>query len=293
MPLPTGQFIDSQNGDRSDWAAELVTLRRISRESVVMLGGGRATLLQLAHPLIAAGVNEHSYFRHDPVRRLARTMHLMLSVVFGDREQAIGAQRQFHALHQHVHGTLSDDQGKYAEGTSYSAEDPALKLWVHATLIDTSLMVYHLFVAPLNRDERARFYAESKILGGRLGIPSSLYPLTIEDFDEYMRVMLQADTLAVTDVTRELARELLHPRLGLISRSSARLLLFATAGLLHPRWREAYGLSWSPRDQRVLDAVSRVYRLARPIAPKSLALMPFAGGGQLIERALRRYHFDI
>lgn len=278
--------------DHGDPAGELAMVRRIGRESITLLGGGRATLLQLAHPLIAAGVNEHSYFRKDPMARLARTMHLMLSVVFGDQDQVQKAVHQFHAVHQRVHGRLSDKQGKYSAGTSYRAEDPILKLWVHATLIDTSLMVYDRFVAPLTLDDRARFYDESKVIGGRLGIPPSLFPANIASFDEYMQEMLESETLAVTAVTRDLAHDVLYPKVGLIPRSSARLLLFTTAGLLPTRLRQAYGLCWRPSDQSLLDALSRLYRLARPITPKSIALMPLAGGGQLIELALRRYHFD-
>ncbi len=294
--MQTGQFPNvhttRERNDPASEAAELVMVRRVGRESITMLGGGRATLLQLAHPLIAAGVNEHSYFRQDPMTRLARTMHLMLSVVFGNQDQSQRAVRQFHALHHRVHGTLSDDQGKYSAGTSYEAEDPTLKLWVHATLIDTSLMVYDRFVAPLSADDRARFYAESKLIGARLGIPASLFPRTVGDFGEYVQEMLQGNALVVTDLARELANQVLHPKVGLIPRSTSPLLLFATAGLLPARLRQAYRLRWGPSDQRLLDALSRLYKLARPIAPKSIALMPLAGGGQLFELALRRYHFD-
>jgi len=49
-------------------------IRRIGRESVLMLGGARALLMQAAHPLVAAGVAAHSDFRHDLWRRLARTL---------------------------------------------------------------------------------------------------------------------------------------------------------------------------------------------------------------------------
>jgi uncharacterized protein (DUF2236 family) len=292
MPMQTRQLPNVQAHHRGDPAGELTMVRRIGRESITLLGGGRATLLQLAHPLIAAGVNEHSYFRQDPMTRLARTMHLMLAVVFGDEKQVQKAMRQFHAVHRRVHGSLSDDRGKYSAGTSYRAEDPTLKLWVHATLIDTTLIVYDRFVAPLSHDDRARFYAESKIIGGRLGIPAAIFPPTIGDFDEYMQEMLEGNTLAVTDVTRALARYVLYPKAGLIPRSSARLLLFATAGLLPTRLREAYGMSWGPSEERLLEALSRLYKLARPITPKSIALLPLAGGGQLIKLALRRYYFD-
>ena len=53
---------------------EDAAIRRIACESVLMLGGPRALLMQAAHPLVAAGIVDHSRFRQDPWRRLARTM---------------------------------------------------------------------------------------------------------------------------------------------------------------------------------------------------------------------------
>ncbi len=272
-------------------ASELVMVRRIGRESIMLLGSGRATLLQVAHPLIAAGVNEHSYFRQDPMARLGRTMHLMLSLVFGNQDQIQKALHRFHAVHRRVQGTLANDQGKYSAGTYYFAGDPKLMLWVQATLIDTSLMIYDRFVAPLSLDDRARFYEESKVIGGWMGIPRSVYPTTFGEFDQYMQEMIHGDTLTVTEVARELARDVLNQRDGLIPRSSTRLLRFATAGLLPARLRQEYGLNWGPTDERLLNGLSHLYRWTRPIAPNSIALLPLAGGGQIIEFALRQYHF--
>ena len=44
---------------------------RLNREAMLLLGAGpRALLLQIAHPLVAAGVADHCDFRTDPWRRL-------------------------------------------------------------------------------------------------------------------------------------------------------------------------------------------------------------------------------
>src|SRR5205809_350419 len=100
--------------------------RRVNRENVLMLGGGRALLMQLAHPKVAAGVDEHSDFRKRPVYRLRRTIRLTMAIVFGDRETALAAARSVNRVHQHV------------RGESYSALDTDLLLWVHATMVDTA-----------------------------------------------------------------------------------------------------------------------------------------------------------
>ncbi len=273
--------------------SRLEMCRRIGCESITMVGGGRATLMQLAHPLVAAGVNEHSYFRQDPMTRLARTMDLMLTVVFGNGDQVQTAVRKFNAVHTHVYGSLKAAQGIFSEGYGYSARDPMLKLWVHATLIDTSLVVYQRFVRALSNSERARFYDESKTIGGWLGIPREVYPATLDDFAGYIHDMTEGDILAVTPVTRMLAREVLNPQTALLTRLGVRLVLFATPGLLPDRLRRDYQLQWSNSQERLLQTVSTLYRIARPVAPKSIALMPRSGGGQLIGIALRRYGLNM
>jgi uncharacterized protein (DUF2236 family) len=45
--------------------------RRVNRENILLLGGGRALLMQLAHPKVAAGVDDHSDFRLHPIRPCA------------------------------------------------------------------------------------------------------------------------------------------------------------------------------------------------------------------------------
>ncbi len=60
-------------------------IRQVNRELVLLLAGGRALLMQLAHPKIAAGVAEHSHFQEDPLARLYRTMSAMWSIVFDER----------------------------------------------------------------------------------------------------------------------------------------------------------------------------------------------------------------
>src|SRR5438552_1035879 len=100
--------------------------RRVNRENILLLGGGRALLMQLAHPKVAAAVDEHSDFRSQPIRRLRRTIRMTMAIVFGDRETALAAARSVNQAHGRVRG----------EG--YRALDPDLLRWVHATLVDSA-----------------------------------------------------------------------------------------------------------------------------------------------------------
>src|SRR4030088_212014 len=133
--------------------------RRVNRENVLLLGGGRALLMQLAHPKVAAGVDEHSDFRAPPIRRLRRTIRMTMAIVFGDRETALAAARAVNLVHAKV------------SGTDYHALDPELLLWVYATLADTALVTYETFVERLLPREREDFYQEFKLLGELLGLP--------------------------------------------------------------------------------------------------------------------------
>ncbi len=136
---------------RSLFGPESVTWR-VNREAVLLLGGGRALLLQVAHPLVAAGVAAHSEFRAHPLRRLWRTLDLMLTLAFADGATALGAVRTIEGVHARVHGVLEAPSGPFPRGTHYDANDPALLLWVYATLVDTALVVYERFVEPLGVD---------------------------------------------------------------------------------------------------------------------------------------------
>src|SRR5690242_4971902 len=121
---------------------------RVDRELAVLLGSGsRALLLQVAHPKVAAAVADHSRYRSDPLGRLRDTLNAIYGFAFQDLPTVEGILDHIHCLHTRVRGTTPD-------GNHYSALDPHLLLWVYATLIDSSLLAYETFVAPLSRSDR-------------------------------------------------------------------------------------------------------------------------------------------
>src|ERR687891_640349 len=115
---------------------------RVGSEGALLLGGGRALILQVAHPKVAAGVAQHSNYREAPWRRLYRTIEVTTRIVFGDERQSAQAAAGLRRRHQRVEG--ADDRGE-----PYRASDPELLMWVHATLIDSSLLIYHRYVRPM------------------------------------------------------------------------------------------------------------------------------------------------
>ena len=151
--------------------------RRVNGEAVVLLGWGRAILLQLAHPLVAAGVAEHSGFGGGPlnyVRRTHRTVGAMLALTFGSPEEMRDRANRINAIHRRVHGVLREPTRHFAVGTPYSATDPDLLRWVHATIVESQLRAYELFVGPLTDDERDQYCAEAAEVAPLLSIPPRL-----------------------------------------------------------------------------------------------------------------------
>jgi uncharacterized protein (DUF2236 family) len=239
-------------------------LRRVSAESVLLLGGGRALLLEVAHPLVAAGVAEHSSFREDPLGRLQRTLDAMSALAFRERGEALEAARRVERAHLRVRGRLAHAVGRTPAGTPYDGRDPELMRWVWATLVDTALEVTARFVAPLPPEALRSYYADQRTLARVLGIPEPLVPVDYAAFRAYFDGMLAGDALAVGDAAREIAAAVLDPPLRLPATGLARLV---TAGLLPARLREAFGLAWDERREARLQELCASARALRAGAP--------------------------
>jgi len=251
------------------------TIWTVNRETVLLLGAGRALLLQLAHPLVAAGVAEHSGFAEDPFGRLLRTLDTSYALVFGDVDSAMAAIQRMDAVHRRVRGSLRESVGPFPAGTRYDATDPALRLWVHATLIETSLLVYDRFVARLSATDQARYHAASGEMARVLGIPEPMIPATIEEFRTYVARMLSTE-IAVGATARNLARLIFRPPRAASLRIIGPLAKFVTVGLLPPKVREQYGYRWSPLQEQALEAVARAIRRALPAIPSVIRVVPQA-----------------
>jgi uncharacterized protein (DUF2236 family) len=239
---------------------------RVNGEVVLLLGAGRALLMQLAHPAVAAGVAEHSDFPEDPYARLWRTLDTMLAITFGDTEQSRRAADRVNAVHERV------------RGASYDALDPSLLLWVHATLVDSALTVHERFVGGLSPSDRERYYRDMKRQAAVLRVPPAVLPGNLGDFRRYVRK--QIARLEVGDRARELARDILSPPVPLPLRPAAQTFRLVTTGLLPQPLREGYGLRWSRFWDRGLAAAALASRTALPFVPDVLRRWPGARAAQ-------------
>ena len=176
---------------------------RVSTDLGRPVAGLRALMLQALHPLAMAGVDQHSNWRADPVGRLAATSGYLATITFGDRAAAEQAAARVRRIHEHITGTDT------ITGQRYEASDPALLLWVHATLVDSGIVAAGMFGAPLPAPDADRYVAEMVAAAELVGVPADQVPASLSDLDSYLTVSRPA--LRCTPAAAESMAYLLDP----------------------------------------------------------------------------------
>ncbi len=275
---------------------------RLNREAALLLGAGpMAVLLQVAHPLVAEGVAQHSTFKADPWARLDGTLRSYLRIVYGSGPAARGEIQRLNTLHRSVAGTVSDRSAAERFGAAYTARDPELSLWVHATLVWATLVTVERWLGPVTGDRKSRYYAETLAVGRRFGVPDARLPADLDAFEAYVASMIGPDgPVHPTDVSRDLALAILHPPLAPVvergavaralgpaapavasllrraPRSALTPVLVPAVGLLPPTLRAELRLPWGPWE-RALDAwLTTMWHAWRPAFPTRVRWFPQA-----------------
>jgi len=252
--------------DNGILAADSVA-RQVNRESFLLLGGTAALLMQVAHPLVAAGADQPSPFRRSPFRRLLRTVDTTLAIVYGERTTAEGALKRIGRRHGPV-------RGQAADGRAYRARDPRLMLWVQTTLVLTSVRWYEAVMGGMSQADRDAYWAEGKFFAGELGVPEKLFPPTYEDLERYEAEMLSTEVVP-DPVAKAVARDVLRPYSWL-----PEALYWPTdalsAALLPVALRDAFGLRFGTSQRVFYRAVVVAIRALRPLLPGWLTVVPQA-----------------
>lgn len=255
---------------------------RVYRESAAFLGAGRAALLQLAHPWVAASLLQHSNFRNNAIGRFHSTFRVIYTMLFGTRAQAIAASRQLYARHNGIRGELHYAVGSYPHGEHYEANEIHALRWVYATLIESVILAYELVLPPLAADEREQFYAESKLWAALFHLPPSTLPANWPAFVRYEAEMMESAALQVDDHARMLGDSVLsgvgtwiHP---------PRWYRALTAGWLPPRLREGFQLPFGAQEEKMSRRAARRLRFLYPRVP---SILRFVGPFHEAEARLR------
>ena len=233
----------------------------IMRENMATLGGLSAVLLQLAHPAIAAAGAHSSRMRRDPGGRIRRTFAAMYEIIFGDLAMAGATVERIHRIHRNIAGK--------GEGESWRATDPSLLFWVLATLIDSSIRTYELLVEPLSLQDRRDYYVDMRVFGATMGIPYYFMLETWEDFEIWFDGMIHGDELRISPAGRRFAEFIVN---NPVARWTGSAVL--VGGLLQPRWREAYGMPWTQKQERRFQLAVVVLRGMRRLMPPSVRFCP-------------------
>jgi len=256
----------TQDSQRTDlYFSPAGKVHQLHRERLLILfGGQRALLMQLAHPLVAQGVLDYSSVKKDPVKRLNRTLQLTQSLLFGTNEEVAQAAEKINRVHKAVKGNLKEKIGAHPAGTSYHALNPELLMWVWATLADTAVLVYETFIGPLTDKEKESYYQEYKKLLPPLGGDITKTPVTFKDLSSYFEEMYKSKKILVgEEAKKEIVPYLLlqkPKRLKLPLLPLSIPLIKITIGLLPAELRQQYELSWSETDQIIFDTFAAASR---------------------------------
>jgi uncharacterized protein (DUF2236 family) len=247
---------------------------RVGGDLALFLGGGRAALLQIAHPMVAFAVDHHSRARADIAGRFQRTFRHVFTMVFGELDDALAAARRVHRIHDRVHGTFPYAVGAWPAGSAYHANDVEALRWVHATLVDTTLVVRERLDGALPEHVRDAFIVENNRFAALFGIPDDRLPRSYAEHAAYMARVLGGDQLAVAPCAREMAAFLLgrggpgpQPRLGRLAEAIA-------ATMLPAHLAEQFGIARSRRSTAGVHALLAAFAPAYRALPRSLVAIP-------------------
>lgn len=248
---------------------------RVNREAALFLGAGRAALLQLAHPWVAAALAQHSTVLHRPIARFHNTFRVVFTMVFGTLDQALAAARHLYALHTRISGRMPEDIARYRRGSRYEANEVAALRWVFATLVESAVVAYDAVLPPLTAAQREQYYAEECTLAGLFGIPPEALPENWEAFAAYNREMHASDALGVSPGARAMAQSLLAGAGSWLHPPAWYRAL--TAAWMPPRFRREFGLADALREHRSAKRALRILQRVYPCLPGAVR---FAGPWQ-------------
>jgi uncharacterized protein (DUF2236 family) len=248
------------------------TTLRIAGDARLMAGAGYALMLQVAHPVVSAGVAEHSNFQADPWGRLIRTLDYVNVSVFGGDAAAAEMGRRTREMHKRIKGVMPD-------GRRYHSLEPEPFAWVHATLVHSIFKVAGRFGTKPTRWERETLYADWREIGEHIGVRPRDLPETYGEFVEYVRHMERTAlerTESVETVLRTMRQPIAPgvPYIGdgawrLARWPASRVLRLTTIGLLGPVVRERLGLPWSQGDRLQFETIAAAHRAAGPLMPEA------------------------
>jgi uncharacterized protein (DUF2236 family) len=254
--------------------------RRVSGDVRSALMAGSVFTLQVAHPLVSAGVAEHSMYKEDPWTRLRDVDASGRRFLWIDEASARAEGARLRHLHKDIRGVGPD-------GKRYHALDPHGYGWVHMVFLDTMVRQTELFGDPLTRADEERLFLEWYEGALFFGIRDKDLPQSLAEyrarFDHALRYELEH-----TSVVAELLGDksgLARPRaLRRVPRAAwhavvrplhARSQWLALA-CLPPAYRARVPYPWTTHDEARFQSFCLLVRRTFELTPTSWWLLPDA-----------------
>jgi len=280
--------IASEDPDPGLFGPDSVTWR-ILRAPLLIVAGGRALLMQAAHPLVAQGAIDFSEYATDPYGRLLRTQEWVATVAFGTTQEAMAICDRVTRMHRHVRGTLPGEHSsdRLPGGAPYSALDRELLRWVHATLVDTLIVAFEGVAGRLSPEERDRCVREWNAVAPLMGLPTELLFSDHHALQSYIDEQIESGIIHPGRGSKLVAGTILRPPLPTaLARPIVAPQVFLAVGFCPAKLREAYSIRWTARHQALHDALCRGLRASRHLWPPPLRETPMYSFA--MARVLRR-----
>lgn len=243
-------------------------LWRVNKERLATFGGGRALLMQLAHPMVAQAISDAKFLENKPQERLLNTLGSGLSLIFSTPEEAQQISQRINKTHSYIKGVLQEDAGLHSKGDPYSAQDKEALTWVASTIMDSSIMGYETLVGDLEKDEKDLYVNEAKELFAMLNVPESIFPRDYLDLKVYMQDMINVGEVKVTQNAKRLAPYAMLQHAEPTKTLGYPVFRF-TIYLLPEEIRKQYGFKMSPLEKKIIEKTAAGIKKSVPyISPK-------------------------
>ena len=255
------------NGDPGYFGPQSM-MWKVNKEITVLFGGARALLMHAAHPLIAAGARQTSFYQRDPWKRLIRTLSLQNSVTFGTKEEADDSAHRINKLHEVING---EDE---ITGGYYDALDHEQLLWVHACLQISSIYFYEKTVKKLTDDEKNQYHEENSIAAEMVLIDRKIMPKTHEDLKNWViEKSKEKDYLVLTDVAIDVADIINGGPVPRHIKPIWPFIAFTAFYTLPPEFKDIYGIKETKFKTALLNFNLYLLKYSRPFLPPFFRLI--------------------
>ena len=241
---------------------------KVNKEITVLFGGARALLMHAAHPLIAAGARQTSFYQRDPWKRLIRTLSLQNSVTFGNKQEAKESAHRINKLHEVIKG---NDE---VTGGYYDALDHEQLLWVHACLQISSIYFYEMTVKKLSDDEKNQYHLENMKAAELVLVDIEKMPDTHEGLKNWVISKSQEEGyLVATDVAEDVKNIIGGGPVPRHIKPIWPFIAFTAFNTLPKEFKEIYGISDSKLKNIVLGLNLKLLKYTRPFLPPFFRLI--------------------